>query len=132
MKIRVAFLVMMMAPLVYYGMIQLAPAGRAATVSAAFHGLGKTALEKIKAAQDAEGSSDDEFNSRVADSERALQTANTAAVSAADRRDYTRLVVYLQSVKQDRALTQASGNPGTDDDHAQMNATRQGAEQAFQ
>ena len=132
MKIRIAFLVMMMAPLVYYGLIQLAPAGRAATVSGPFRGLGKTALEKIKAAQDAEGESDDVFNNRVAEADRALQTTNTAAVSAADRRDYTRLVVYLQSVKQDRALTQASGNPGTEEDHAQMNATREGAERTFQ
>ena len=131
MKIRVAFLVMMLAPMVWYGMIQLAPAGRAATPSAAFHGLGKTALEKIKAAQEAEGESDDVFNDRLADAERALQTANTAVVTAADRRDYTRLVVYLQNVRQDRALTQASGNPGTDEDHAQMNATREGAERAF-
>jgi len=85
MKIRVCFLVIMLAPMVYYGMIQLAPAGKAATVSASFHGLGKTALQRIESAQEAAGGTDEVFNARVADAHRALAVANSAAVSPADR-----------------------------------------------
>src|SRR5215469_11407924 len=104
MKIRVCFLVIMLAPLVYYGMIHLAPSGKAAMVSASFHGLGKTALQRIESAQDAASDTDEVFNARVEDADRALAVANSAVVSPADRRDYARLVNYLYSVKQDHLL----------------------------
>src|SRR5215469_15073238 len=110
MKIRVCFLVIMLAPLVYYGMIHLAPSGKAATVSASFHGLGKTALRRIESAQSAASDTDEVFNARVEEADRALAVANSAAVSPADRRDYTRLMNYLYSVKQDR-LVQAASDP---------------------
>jgi len=130
MKIRICFLVMMLAPLFYYGAIQLAPAGRAATVSTAFHELGKTALKRIESAQEAQSEPDSGFDSRVAEAETALAIANTAAVSAADRREYTQLVTYLHDVKQDRILMQASNDPGSVD-HEQTNAARESAERTF-
>lgn len=133
MKIRVCFLLMMLAPLVYYGLIQLAPAGRAATVSASFHGLGKTALQRIESAQEAASDTDEVFNARVAEADRALAVANSAVVSAADRRDYTRLVNYLYSVKQDRLLQAASDpNSGQTEDQEQTNSARDAAEKTFQ
>ena len=126
MKARICFLAMFLAPLIYYGAIQLAPAGRAATVSSNFRQLGQFALTKIEAAQDAEGNID--FEARVADAERALTTANGAAHTDADRRDYTRLVSYMQAVKQDHLLMQADPSSA---DHEQMNNARDGAEKAF-
>lgn len=134
MKIRICFLVIMLAPLAYYGMIQLAPAGKAATVSASFHGLGKTALQKIESAQDAASDTDEVFNARVAEADRALAVANSAVVTPADRRDYTRLVNYLYSVKQDRLLQAASdpNNAGQTQDQEQTDAARAAAERTFQ
>ncbi|MBV9072818.1 MAG: hypothetical protein JOZ10_04225 [Acidobacteria bacterium] len=132
MKIRICFLVMMLAPLVYYGAIQMAPAGRAATVSSGFHQLGKLALQKIEAAQDALGDSEEAFNARLAEADRAMAVASGAAHSAADQRDYTRLVGYLQTVKQQRILAQAAADPSQPPDHDQIDAARQGAETAFQ
>jgi hypothetical protein len=130
MKIRICFLVMMLAPLFYYGAIQLAPAGRAATVSTGFRRLGQAALAKIESAQDAQSEPDSVYDSRIVEAESALAIANTAAVSAADRRDYTRLVTYLHDVKQDRILMQASSDPGSVD-HEQANAARESAERTF-
>lgn len=126
MKVRICFLAMFLAPLIYYGAIQLAPAGRAATVSSGFHQLGKYALGKIETAQDAETSP--EFDSCLADAERAVTIANNAAHTDADRRDYTRLASYLQDVKQDHMLWQADPSAV---DHTQTDAAKESCERVF-
>ena len=130
MKVRICFLAMMLAPLFYYGAIQLAPAGQAATVSSNFHQLGKIAFEKIKKAQEARSEPDTVFDPCVAEAEQAVAVANTAAVTAADRREYTQLVNYLHSVKQDRLLMQAS-NDGSPVDQEPSNTARSSAERIF-
>lgn len=132
MKIRICFLVMALAPLIYYGAVQMAPAGRAATVSYAFHGLGKGALLKIEAAQDALSESDSVFNDRLSDAENSMTMARSAAHTAADQRDFARLVAYMLDVKQARLLMQTSNDPGQQPDLEQTNAARQSAETAFQ
>jgi|SRR5215472_4792662 len=130
MKVRVCFLAMMLAPLIYYGMIHLAPAGRAATVSSNFHQLGKIALEKIEKAQEVRSEPDDVFDPCVSEAEQAVAVANTAALTAAERREYTQLVSYLHSVKQDRLLMQAS-NDSSSVDQTQSSAARSSAERIF-
>jgi len=130
MKVRVCFLVMMLAPVFYYGAIHLAPAGRAATVSSNFRLMGKTAFEKIEKAQQVQSEPDTVFDPYIAEAERAVAVANTAAVTPADRREYTQLVSYLHAVKQDRLLMQAS-NDGGPVDHEQSNIARSSAERMF-
>jgi hypothetical protein len=130
MKVRVCFLAMMLAPLFYYGAIQMAPAGRAATVSSSFHQLGRTAFQRIEKAQEAQSEPDNVFEQRIAEAEQAVAIANTAAVSAADRREYMQLVSYLHSVKQDRLLMQASSDSNLVDQE-QSNNARSGAEKIF-
>ena len=130
MKVRICFLVMMLAPLFYYGAIHLAPAGRAATVSTSFHQLGKTAFERIEKAQQAQNEPDGVFDPCIADAEQAVAIANTAAVTAADKREYTQLVDYLHAVKQDRLLMQASNDSGPVD-QGQTIAARNSAQRIF-
>ena len=122
---------MALAPILYYGFAQLAPAGRAATVSEGFHVLGKAALGKIESVQDALSESDEVFNQRVAEADQAMTLARQAAHSAADQRDYSRLVNYLYDVKQDRMFAAVATDPSQPQDHEQTNAARQGAESAF-
>jgi len=131
MKIRICFLVLALAPLFYYGMIQWAPAGRAATVSSNFRHLGKSAVGKIETAQEASSEADSVFQDRVAEAEQALVMANNCARTDAERRDYLRLVSYLSSVKQDHILMQASNDPSTESDHDRTDAARESAEKAF-
>src|SRR5437764_427698 len=123
MKVRICFLVIMLAPLFYYGAIHLAPAGHAATVSSNFHQLGRVAFEKIEKAQQAQSETDAVFDPGISEAEQAVAVANTAAVTPADRREYTQLVNYLHSVKQDRLLMQASADSGPVDQGA-SNAAR--------
>ena len=130
MKVRICLLVMMLAPLFYYGAIQLAPAGRAATVSSNFHQLGKIAVERIEKAQEVQSEPDTVFDPCIAEAEQAVAIANTAAVTTADRREYAQLVNYLHSVKQDRLLMQASNDSGPMD-HEQSNAARSSAKRIF-
>lgn len=130
MKVRICFLVMMLAPLFYYGAIHLAPAGRAATVSSSFHQLGKTAFKRIEKAQQAQNEPDAVFDPCIADAEQAVAIANTAVVTAADKREYTKLVDYLHAVKQDRLLMQASNDSGPVD-QGQTIAARNSAERIF-
>jgi len=130
MKVRICFLVMLLAPLFYYGVTHLAPAGRAATVSSSFHQLGKTAFERIEKAQQAQNAPDAVFDPCIADAEQAVAIANTAAVTAADKREYTQLVDYLHAVKQDRLLMQASNDSGPVD-QGQTIAARNSAERIF-
>ena len=130
MKVRVCFLVMMLAPMIYYGSMHLAPAGRAATVSSNFHALGKIALDKIEKAQQSESQTDDVFDPAIAEAEQAVAVANTAAVTQADKREYSQLVSYLHSVKQDRLLMQASNDSSSVDQEPTNNA-RNGAERIF-
>lgn len=132
MKVRICFLVMALAPLVYYGAVQLAPAGRAATVSSGFHQLGQVALQKIESSQEALSESDEVFSQRVAEADRSMAVASAAAHTAADQRDYTRLVSYLRAVKQDRMIMQTQADSTQPADHEQTNSARQGAEEAFQ
>jgi hypothetical protein len=132
MKVRICFLVMALAPILYYGFAQMAPAGRAATVSAGFHQLGKAALVKIESAQDALSDSEDVFNQRITEADYALSMASRAAHTEADQRDYVRLVSYMRSVKQDRTLMQIATDPSQQPDLEQTNAARRGAESAFQ
>jgi hypothetical protein len=133
MKVRICFLVMALAPILYYGFAQMAPAGRAATVSTGFRTLGKAALQKIESAQEAVNEPEDVFAPRLAEAENALNLANGAAVSAADRRDYTRLVSYLHDVKEDRTYSQLSndGSSNQQQGQEQTNAARESAERAF-
>ena len=130
MKVRVCFLIMMLAPVFYYGAYHLAPAGRAATVSSNFHQLGKSAFQKIEKAQEVQSEPDDVFDPSVAEAEQAVAVANTAAVTPADRREYTQLVTYLHSVKQDRLLRQASNDSGPVD-QTQSSLARSSAERIF-
>ena len=123
---------MALAPILYYGAMQMAPAGRAATVSSGFHQLGKAALAKIESAQDALPETDDVFSQRIADADRSMSVAGQAAHTAADQRDYTRLVSYLRAVKEDRMMMLAQSDPSQHVDEEQTNSARQGAEQAFQ
>ena len=130
MKVRICFLGMMLAPLFYYGAIQMAPGGRAATVSSSFHQLGRSAFQKIEKAEEAQSEPDSVFDPRVAEAEQAVAIANTAAVSSADRQEYLQLVNYLHSVKQDRLLMQAS-NDSNLIDQTQSDAARNSAERVF-
>ena len=132
MKIRICFLAMMLGPLIYYGVIQMAPAGQAATVSASFHQLGKAALGRIESAQEAVSESDDAFNQSAAQADQAMAIAKGAAHTAADQRDYSRLVNYLYDVKQDHMLVIAATDPSQSPDSEQTNAARHAAESAFQ
>jgi hypothetical protein len=132
MKVRVCFLVMALAPLIYYGAIQMAPAGRAATVSSNFRQLGKLALTKIEAAQDALSESDDAFSARIAEADRTMAMASSAAHTAADQRDYARLVSYLHAVKEDRMFALTATDGSQPPDMETTNSARQGAENAFQ
>ena len=132
MKVRICFLAMMLAPLIYYGMGMMAPDARMATVSAGFHQLGKATLGKIESAQDALSDSDDVFNQRVAEADSAMALAKGAAHTAADQRDLTRLFNYLYDVKQDHMLAIAASDPSQKPDGEQTNAARQAAETAFQ
>ncbi|HWC19350.1 MAG TPA: hypothetical protein VG498_20225 [Terriglobales bacterium] len=129
MKIRICFLVMSLALLIYYGFVQLAPAGRTATRSSAFHQLGKNALAKIENAQDA--SSEEEFQGRIVDADRALVTAQSAVVTGADQTEFARLTSYMQAVKQDHQLAQTASDPSQQPDHEQTNAARANAESTF-
>jgi hypothetical protein len=130
MKVRICFLVMGLVPLLYYGFVMLAPAGRAATVSVGFHQLGKAALTRIENAQEAESESDDVFQARLISAEAAMASANSAATSAADRRGYTQLVRYLQTVKLERSQMLVSGDAGPVD-HEPTNAAKESAEREF-
>ena len=132
MKVRICFLVMALAPLLYYGAVQMAPAGRAATVSSGFHELGKVALAKIESSQEALTETDEVFNQRITDADRSMSVAAKAAHTAADQRDYTRLVSYLRAVKEDRMMMLAQPDPNQHSESEQTNSARQGAEQAFQ
>lgn len=130
MKLRICFLVMSLSALVYYGFIQLAPAGRAATVSSQFHQLGKNALARIERAHDAEND-EGEFSVRIGEADTALTIAQAASRSAADEAEFVRLVSYMQAVKQDHQLMQTASYAGDQPDHQQVNAARQTAENTF-
>lgn len=132
MKIRICFLVMSLAPILYYGFAQLAPAGRAATVSSGFRQLGKAALGKIESAQDALSEPEEVYSQRILEADQAMAIARGAAHSAADQRDFTRLTGYLYDVKQDRMLAIAQTDPDQKPDLEQTNAAKEGAERAFQ
>jgi hypothetical protein len=130
MKLRICFLVMGLIPVLYYGVAMLAPAGRAATVSDGFQRLGKAAVARIESAQEVDAESEDVFQPRIALAEAAMATANGAATSTADRRGYTQLVRYLQTVKMERS--QALANPDRSSlDHESTNAAREAAEREF-
>jgi|SRR5690348_5414583 len=129
MKVRICFLVMSLAALIWYAAVQLAPSGRAATVSASFHQLGKTALARIESAQDAE--SDSEFETRLANADVAMDLARRAAVSAADQREFAQLMSYMMAVKQDHSLVLASSDPSQPPDHEAVNNARAAAEATF-
>ncbi|HVH87841.1 MAG TPA: hypothetical protein VM912_14025 [Terriglobales bacterium] len=129
MKLRICLLVMSMAALFYYGFAHMAPAARNATVSSAFHQLGKNALTKIEAAQDA--ASDTEYQTRIAAADLAFTTAQRAIVSGADQAEFARLLSYMQAVKQDHMLAQTASDPSQQPDHEQTNAARANAENTF-
>ena len=129
MKIRICFLVMSLSALIWYGFVQLAPSGRAATVSAGFHQLGKNAVSKLEQAQDAD--SDPEFQMRIADADRAVGFARTAAVSAADQKEFARLMSYMLAVKQDHMMALTSTDPSQPPDHEAVNNARAAAESTF-
>ena len=129
MKVRICFLVMSLAALIWYAVVQLAPSGRAATVSATFHQLGKTALTRIENAQDAE--SDSEFQTRIANADVAMDIARRSAVSAADQREFVQLMSYMMAVKQDRNLALTNSDPSLPPDHDAVNNARAAAEATF-
>ena len=129
MKVRICFLVMSLSALIWYAKVQLAPSGQAATVSAAFHQLGKSTLTRIEEAQDA--SSETEFQTRIANADRSLQIARGSAVSAADQREFARLMSYMLAVKQDHDLALASSDPSQTPDHEAVNNARAAAEETF-
>jgi hypothetical protein len=130
MKIRICFLVMGLVPLLYYGAVMLAPAGRAATVSEGFQRLGKAAVVHIASAEEVATESDEVFQPRLAQAEMAMASANSAATSAADRRGYTQLVRYLQTVKAEHSQMLASGDAGSVD-RDPANVAREAAEREF-
>lgn len=130
MKLRICFLVMGLIPVLYYGVAMLAPAGRAATVSDGFQRLGKAAAARIESAQEADAESEDVFQPRIALAEAGVATANGAAASAADRRGYTQLVRYLETVKTERS--QVLANPDASSiDHESTNAAREAVQREF-
>lgn len=129
MKVRICFLVMSLAVLIYYGFVQLAPAGRSATRSSTFHQLGKNALVRIESAQDA--SSEDQYQTRIADADRALATAQSAVVTGADQTEFARLTSYMYSVKQDHQLALTAADPSQQPDHEQTSLARANAESTF-
>jgi len=129
MKVRICFLAMSLAVLIYYGFVQLAPAGRTATRSSTFHQLGKNALVRIESAQDA--GSEDEYQTRAADADRALATAQSAVVTGADQTEFARLTSYMHAVKQDHQLALAAADPSQQPDHEQTNTAKANAERTF-
>lgn len=129
MKVRICFLVMSLSALIYYGATQLAPSGRAATVSSTFHALGKTALTRIESAQEAD--SEPEYQARMATADSSLDIAHHAVVSPADEREFTQLLSYMQAVKQDHVLAIAAGSPDQPPDHEAVNHARAAAENTF-
>jgi len=129
MKVRICFLAMSLAALIYYGFVQLAPGGRTATRSSTFHQLGKNALARIESAQDA--SSEDEYQTRIADADRALATAQSAVVTGADQTEFARLTSYIHAVKQDHQLALAASDPSQQPDHGPSNLARANAESTF-
>jgi hypothetical protein len=130
MKVRICFLVMGLVPLLYYGFVMLAPAGRAATVSVGFHELGKAALTRIESVQEADSESDEVFQPRLMSAEAAMASANSAVASAADQRGFAQLVRYLQTVKLERSQMLVSGDAGSVD-HEPTNAAKESAEREF-
>ena len=129
MKLRVCFLVMSLAALIWYAVVQLAPSGRAATVSMSFHQLGKTAMLRIESAQEAQ--SDPEFETRIANASVAMDMARQSAVSAADQREFAQLMSYMLAVKQDHNLAITSSDPSQPPDHDAVNNARAAAEATF-
>lgn len=129
MKLRICFLVMSLAALIWYAVIQLAPSGRAATVSTQFHQLGKTAMLRLESAQDAE--SEPEFETRIASADMAMETARRAAVSAADQREFAQLMSYMLAVKQDHTIALTSSDPSQPPDHDGVNNARAAVEATF-
>ncbi len=129
MKLRICFLVMSLSALIWYAIVQLAPSGRAATVSASFHQLGKTALTRIESAQEAE--SESEFQTRIANADVAMDIARRSAVSAADQREFAQLMSYMLAVKQDHNLALVSSDPSQPPDHDAVNNARSAAETTF-
>ncbi|HKT25167.1 MAG TPA: hypothetical protein VJR04_11225 [Terriglobales bacterium] len=129
MKLRICFLVMSLSALIWYAVVQLAPSGRAATVSMAFHQLGKTALTRIESAQEAE--SEPEFQTRIANADVAMDIARRSAVSAADQREFAELMSYMLAVKQDHNLVLTSSDPNQPPDHDAVNNARAAAEATF-
>jgi hypothetical protein len=129
MKVRICFLVMSLAVLIYYGFVQLAPAGRSATRSSTFHQLGKNALARIESAQEA--SSENEYETRIADADRALATAQSAVVTGADQTEFARLTSYMHAVKQDHELALTASDSSQQPDHEQTNTARANAESTF-
>jgi len=129
MKVRICLLVMSLSALIWYAAVQLAPSGRAATVSTSFHQLGKTALSRIESAQDSQ--SDAEFETRVAAADNAMDLARRTAVSAADQREFAQLMSYMMAVKQDHAMTLTNSDPSQAPDHNAVNNARTAAEATF-
>ena len=129
MKVRICFLVMSLSALIWYGVVQLAPSGRAATVSAQFHQLGKNAVASLKDAQEAE--SDFDFQSRIALADQAMNRARTAAISAADQKEFAKLMRYSLAVKQDHQMSLALADPSEPPDHTVVNDARTAAEATF-
>jgi hypothetical protein len=129
MKIRICFLVMSLSALIYYGATQLAPSGRAATVSSTFHALGKTALTRMENAQEAD--SEPEYQTRLANAETALEIAHRAVVSPADEREFMQLFSYIQAVKQDHVVAITNSDASLPPDHDAVNNARAAAENVF-
>ncbi|GEM_PF-3407477 len=129
MKLRVCLLVMSLSALIWYAVVELAPSGRAATVSTSFHQLGKTAMLRIESAQDAQ--SDSEFETRIAVADTAMDMARRSAVSAADQREFAQLMSYMLAVKQDHTMALASSDPNQPPDHDAVNNARAAAEATF-
>lgn len=129
MKLRICLLVISLSALIWYAVVELAPSGRAATVSASFHQLGKTALVRIESTQDAQ--SDPDFEARLAAADAAMDMARRAAVSAADQREFTQLVSYMLAVKQDHTMALANPDPSQPPDHDAVNNARAAAEATF-
>ena len=129
MKLRICFLVMSLAALIWYAVIQLAPSGRAATVSGQFHQLAKTAMLRLESAQDAD--SEPDFETRIASADVAVDMARRATVSAADQREFAQLMSYMLAVKQDHTMALTSSDPSQPPDHEAVNNARASAEAIF-
>ena len=129
MKLRICFLVMSLAALIWYAVVELAPSGRAATVSTQFHQLGKTAMLRLESAQDAE--SESEFDTRIASADTAVDIARRATVSAADQREFAQLMSYMLAVKKDHTMALSSSDPSQPPDHEAVNNARAAAEATF-